>query len=89
MPIAYRINSFLKIRKYIIKRHLDMITAGNEHIIVNKDVFDFNLKHIFKSTVYNLAEDYTKDRMNIPQKKKNEPIYIGELKHDSELSNTG
>ena len=79
MPVAYRINGELKIRKYISKRHFEIIVAGHEHVTVEKDVFDFNLRYIFKSTIYNLAEDFTKERMGIPQKDKHEPIYIGKM----------
>jgi len=81
MPVAYRINGDLKIRQHMSKRHFEIIIAGREqYVTVERDIFDFNLKHIFKSTIYNLAEDFTKERMGIPQKDKHKPIYIGELK---------
>jgi len=89
MPIAYRVKKDLRIRRGLHnEKHLDAITAGHYFVITDAEAFDFNLRHIFRSTIYNLAEDYTKERFKIPQEKKNKPIYIGEL-NASEFSNIG
>ena len=87
MPMAYRVKKDLKVRRGVQMHHMDIITAGHTYVEADPDAFDFNLKHLFKQTIYNLAEDYTKDRMNIKQEEKNKPIYIGEL-NACELGNS-
>ena len=89
MPIAYRVKKDLKIRRGMnYMDHFYIITAGHTYVETDPNAFDFNLKHLFKQTIYNLAEDYTKDRMNIKQEEKHKPIYIGEL-NACELGNSG
>lgn len=80
MPVAFRIKSHgLRIRKYIFPEDFRIITAGNTYLIMDQTNFDTSLKHIFKSTIYNLAEDYTKKRMGIEQEDKSKPINLGEI----------
>ncbi len=88
MPIAYRISGQgLRTRKNLRKVDLDIITAGHTYMIMHKRNFDANLKRLFKSTIYNLAEDYTKKRMKIEQEEKNQPIYLGELNNVGKFGN--
>ena len=79
MPIAYRTGKDLRVRHGIKNNHFNLITAGHSYVTFDPEPFDFNLKHLFKKTIYNLAEDFTKEKFNVEQEEKNQPIYIGEL----------
>lgn len=84
MPIAYRIKKDLRVRKGLLSpMHINIVTTGQYYVTTDAEVFDFNLKHIFKATIYNLAEDFTKERFSIPQEEKNKPIHIGDMPWDN------
>ena len=90
MPVAYRNkDQGLRVRKGLIKIDFEIITAGHRYLIMHQKNFDSNLERNFKSAIYNLAADFTKERMKIPKDGESKPIYIGELNNVSKLSNTG
>jgi len=86
IPAAYRVGKDLRVSESMVKQHFDIITAGHKYLLTNKTKFNFDLKYLFKSTIYNLAEDFTLEKLKIKKVLKNQPIYIGEL-NVNKLSN--
>lgn len=65
IPVAYRIGKDLKISESIVKEHMDILSAGHKPLIMDKNNFNFNLRYYFKSSIYNLAENFTKERLGV------------------------
>jgi len=86
IPAAYRVGKDLRVSESMVKQHFDIITAGHKYLLTNKTKFNFDLKYLFKSTIYNLAEDFTLEKLKIKKVLKTQPIYIGEL-NVNKLSN--